>query len=279
MSSAALVQRNDEDALTVVAAVGPLAGGFEAMPPENVERLAAMVERVSSCYTAGDLTGRPVAGTETLRTAGAIEVAVLPLVSLGRRTGILVVAHTASMDLSTDEIEPLELLAVEAGRCLDLASTVAELRYRATRDPLTGLENHSAFHEALAGRRQSFSVAMIDLDGFKAVNDGTGHLTGDRLLREVAVAMQDALRADDRVYRVGGDEFAAILAGDDLEAARLVGEQLTAAARVVLEPYGASLSIGITAPSAGEPPAAYLERADRVLYAAKRAQRGSVGVG
>jgi diguanylate cyclase (GGDEF)-like protein len=238
-----------------------------------------MVERVSSCYTAGDLTGRPVAGTETLRTAGAIEVAVLPLVSLGRRTGILVVAHTAAMELSTDEIEPLELLAAEAGRCLDLASTVAELRYRATRDPLTGLENHSAFHEALAQNRRAFAVAMIDLDGFKAVNDGTGHLTGDRLLREVAVAMQSALRTDDRVYRVGGDEFAAILLGADLEAARLVGERLVAAAGLVLEPFGASLSIGITAPSSGELPSSYLERADRVLYAAKRARRGSVEVG
>jgi diguanylate cyclase (GGDEF)-like protein len=279
MSSAALVQRDEDGALAIVESIGPLAPSFDAMPPESVERLAGMVERVSSCYTAGDLTGRPVAGTETLRTAGAIEVAVLPLVSLGRRTGILVVAHTAAMDLSTDEIEPLELLAAEAGRCLDLASTVAELRYRATRDPLTGLENHSAFHEALAQNRRAFSVAMIDLDGFKAVNDGTGHLTGDRLLREVAVAMQGALRTDDRVYRVGGDEFAAILMGADVDAARIVGERLTAAARIVLEPYGASLSIGITAPLADEPPASYLERADRVLYAAKRAHRGSVGIG
>jgi diguanylate cyclase (GGDEF)-like protein len=279
MSSAALVQRNDDGVLTLVASVGPLAGAFDAMPPQSVERLAAMVERVSSCYTAGDLTGRPVAGTETLRTAGAIEVAVLPLVSLGRRTGILVVAHTAAMDLSTDEIEPLELLAAEAGRCLDLASTVAELRYRATRDPLTGLENHSAFHEALRQDRRAFAVAMIDLDGFKAVNDGTGHLTGDRLLREVATAMQGALRTQDHVYRVGGDEFAAILPGVDPEAARVVGERMSAAARLVLEPYGASLSIGITAPKPGEAPASYLDRADRVLYAAKRAQRGSVGVG
>lgn len=279
MSSALLAERDGDGVLQIVQTHGPLAPAFQAMPAENVARLAAMVDRVSSCYTAGDLTGRPVAGTETLRASGATEVAVLPLVSLGRRTGILVVAHTSAMELSTDEIEPLELLAAEAGRCLDLASTVAELTYRATRDPLTGLENHSAFYEALEANRRSFAVAMIDLDGFKAVNDSAGHLTGDRLLREVAVAMQGALRSEDRVYRVGGDEFGAILPGLDRDAARVVGERLSAAAREVLEPYGASLSIGITVPEDKEPATSYLDRADRVLYRAKRAAPGSVAVG
>ncbi len=279
MSSAFLAQRDTADALEIVETVGPLGPAFQAIPAEDVARLAAMVDRVSSCYTAGDLSGRPVAGTETLRASGAIEVAVLPLVSLGRRTGILVVAHTSAMHLSTDEIEPLELLAAEAGRCLDLASTVAELTYRATRDPLTALENHSAFHEALQASTGPFAVAMIDLDGFKAVNDSAGHLTGDRLLRDVAVAMQDALRDEDRVYRIGGDEFAAILPGIGPGAARGVGERLCEAARAVLEPFGASLSVGITVPLANEPPTSYLDRADRMLYAAKRATRGSVAVG
>ena len=279
MSSALLAQRDAQGTFQIVESIGPLAFAFRAMPADDVSRLAAMVERVSSCYTAGDLTGRPVAGTETLRTAGAIEVAVLPLVSLGRRTGVLVVAHTSAMHLSTDEIEPLELLAAEAGRCLDLASTVAELRYRATRDPLTGLENHSAFHEALQLDRRTYAVAMIDLDGFKAVNDTAGHLTGDRLLRLVARAMESALRAEDRVYRVGGDEFAAILPGVDKEAALAIGARLCDAAREVLEPFGASLSIGLTLPDRDEPATSFLDRADRVLYAAKRDARGSAFIG
>ena len=279
MSSCFLAQRDTDGALQIVEAIGPLASAFEAIPAEDVARLAAMVGRVSSCYTAGDLSGRPVAGTETLRSAGANEVAVLPLVSLGRRTGILVVAHTSPMHLSTDEIEPLELLAAEAGRCLDLASTVAELTYRATRDPLTGLENHSAFHEALQSRTGGFAVAMMDLDGFKTVNDNAGHLTGDRLLREVAVAMQSALRDGDRVYRIGGDEFGAILDGVEGADACALGERVCAAARAVLEPHGASVSIGITVPTGDEAATTYLDRADRVLYAAKRATRGSVAIG
>ena len=138
MESALLVQRDEHGLLDTVATAGPLAEAFRAIPSADLERLAAMVDRVSSCYTAGDLTGRAVAGTETLRAAGAIEVVVLPLISLGRRSGILTVAHGSGMRLSTDEIEPLELLAAEAARALDLAATVAAWRVRATPRPVDG---------------------------------------------------------------------------------------------------------------------------------------------
>ena len=283
MSSGLLADRDEHGGYTVVEAVGPLADAFRALESDDVSRLASMVDRVSSCYTAGDVSGRPVAGTESLRSAGAIEVAVLPLTSRGRRTGLIALAHTFAMHLSTDEIEPLELLATEAGYCLDLAATVAELRYRATRDPLTELENHSAFHEALRSRvdrrRDPFVVAMIDLDGFKRVNDTAGHLEGDRVLKDVAAAMVEALRAEDRVYRIGGDEFAAILPGIDPVSAELVGARLCAAAAVVLQPVGASLSVGLTVPEPGEAPSVYLQRADAMLYGAKRRGGGSAIVG
>ena len=273
MGSALLAVRHDDGTYAVAETVGPLSTAFRAMRSEDVGRLATMVEDVTSCYTAGDVTGRPVAGTERLRDAGVVEVAVLPLISLGRRTGILLVAHTSPMALSTDEIEPLELLAAEAGRCLDLAARVAELEWRATRDPLTGLENHSAFHEALVDR-PGVTVAMADIDGFKGVNDTLGHLVGDRLLKELADALADALRGDDRVYRVGGDELAFLLRGLDEVGAAVIGQRLCAAARAVLARHGASLSIGIAIPREGEAPHDRLARADQALYEAKGAGRG-----
>jgi diguanylate cyclase (GGDEF)-like protein len=276
MNSALLAQCDNAGNLEIMATRGPLARAFLAMPAADVDRLAAMVDRVSSCYTAGDLTGRPVAGTETLRAAGASEVAVLPLVSLGRRTGVLVVAHTESMRLSTDEIEPLELLAVEAARSLDLAATVAAWRERATRDPLTGLQNHSAFHEALMFEARPYAVAIMDIDRFKSVNDTAGHLTGDRLLREAAATMNESLQELGRAYRIGGDEFAAILPGLELEAAELAGRRLCRSVAKVLTPYNASISVGVTVAQPGEATHEFVDRADRLLYAAKRSGSGRV---
>jgi diguanylate cyclase (GGDEF)-like protein len=276
MDSALLAQRDASGQLEIVATTGPLARAFLAIPSVDVARLAAMVDRVSSCYTAGDLTGRPVAGTETLRAAGAAEVAVLPLVSLGRRTGVLVVAHTESMRLSTDEIEPLELLAVESARSLDLAATVAAWRRRATRDPLTKLGNHSAFHEALGIEPRPCAVAIMDIDRFKSVNDRAGHLTGDRLLREVASAMTESLNGFGRAYRIGGDEFAAIMPGLELEAAELASRRLCRAVSKLLKPYQASISVGVTVACAAEAPHEFVDRADRLLYTAKRAGSGRV---
>lgn len=274
MDSALLVQL--DGVLTVVAAVGPLAPAFRSMPATDVALLATMVSRVSSCYTAGDLSGRAVAGTETLREAGAAEVAVIPLISLGRRSGFLLVANTSPMRLSTDQIEPLELLASETARSLDLAATVAELRHRASSDPLTGLGNHSAFHEALRNREGHCAVAIMDLDHFKAVNDGEGHLAGDRLLRRVAKAIRASIGGAGSAYRIGGDEFAAILPDAELADARAIGTVVCDAVNSILASHGASVSIGITVGPPAEPAHELVDRADRHLYRAKRAGRGGV---
>ncbi|MEJ7800007.1 MAG: EAL domain-containing protein, partial [Ilumatobacter sp.] len=276
MDSALLVQL--DGMLTVVAAVGPLALAFRSMPATDIALLATMVSRVSSCYTAGDLSGRAVAGTETLREAGAAEIAVVPLISLGRRSGFLLVANTSPMRLSTDEIEPLELLASETAQSLELAATVAELRHRASSDPLTGLGNHSAFYAALRNREGHCAVAIMDLDHFKTVNDGEGHLAGDRLLRRVGKAIRTSIGREGDAYRIGGDEFAAILPDLDLPGARAVGDRICGAVNSILESHGASVSIGLTLRRPHEPTHAVVDRADRSLYRAKRAGRGRVAV-
>lgn len=275
MDSAMLVQRCG-DRLDAVATVGPLAVALGSMPLPDIELLAGMVDRVSSCYTAGDLTGRPVSGTESLRHAGAVEVAVVPLVSLGRRTGFLLVANRSSMQLSTDEIEPLELLAAEAARSLELAVTISELQRRAASDPLTGLGNHSAFYESLGDRTSACVVVMMDLDGFKGVNDRSGHVRGDRLLRDIANVLVAAIGTAGVVYRVGGDEFAAILPSVALATAHPIMSRACDAANLYLEPHGASISIGMVATSVDEAPTEAVERADQLLYESKRRGRGCV---
>jgi diguanylate cyclase len=146
-------------------------------------------------------------------------------------------------------------------------------------DPLTGLLNVRAFREGLEeeisrARRQDagLCLAVVDLNGFKAVNDTFGHAAGDALLRKVASMMRDCVRADDLTARIGGDEFAICFHDADTSLA----EELAAASRSACarSPRGA---FPCAAPASGSrawtsPPGydAVLTLADQAMYAAKR---------
>ena len=93
---------------------------------------------------------------------------------------------------------------------------IERLRDAATRDSLTGLANHRAFHECLDGLVETgdrFSLAIVDLDGLKLTNDTCGHQAGDELLERLAHALAD-VSPDGRAFRIGGDEFAMVVDGD-----------------------------------------------------------------
>jgi diguanylate cyclase (GGDEF)-like protein len=143
---------------------------------------------------------------------------------------------------------------------------------RASRDGLTDLPNQRAFGDDLARDVRSavrhgdaLSVCSIDLDDFKFLNDRHGHPHGDALLRRAAGALRQ-LRAGDRAYRVGGDEFAVILTRTDAEGARAVARRLDAALRAA----GIAASVGASALRAGHEPDTLLAEADAALYEAKR---------
>lgn len=110
-----------------------------------------------------------------------------------------------------------------AGRRLRSASRdAAARRIEAFTDPLTGLRNRRALERDLADRArratgQGLMVAMVDADGLKAVNDTLGHTAGDRLLGAVVDGVRSHVRVDDAIYRIGGDEFAVVVSGGDLE--------------------------------------------------------------
>src|SRR5262245_38407478 len=104
----------------------------------------------------------------------------------------------------------------------EIALTLDRLRYESLHDPLTGLYNRRGFDEQLAAAiarslryRWTFGVVVIDLDGFKAVNDRIGHQGGDAVLRQVGEQLRRGLRSGDTAARVGGDEFALLLHIDD----------------------------------------------------------------
>jgi len=161
------------------------------------------------------------------------------------------------------------------------------IAYLAQHDILTGLANRALFTEKLdeASKRQKrhgagFTVLMLDLDKFKAVNDTLGHAAGDELLRQVAARLRGSLRETDVLARLGGDEFAIIQEGETDQQHAAV----TVATRIIdlisqpfdLDGHRADIgtSIGIAfAPDHGSEPDELLKRADLALYATKSAGR------
>jgi diguanylate cyclase (GGDEF)-like protein/PAS domain S-box-containing protein len=158
------------------------------------------------------------------------------------------------------------------------------IQHLADHDALTGLLNRRMFDDrlrqaiALARRSEKMvALMLVDLDGFKAVNDSYGHLTGDYVLRTVARRLADAVRETDTVARLGGDEFVVILVGQkSAEDSALVAEKILAA---FTEPIpaggrrfeiGASIGISIY-PRDGLTPEALLSHADAAMYRVKEA--------
>ena len=160
------------------------------------------------------------------------------------------------------------------------------LRDRARTDALTGLANRAAFTEALqraaAEPSARFSVAFVDLDDFKVVNDGRGHAAGDELLRTVAQRLRAAVRGDDLCARLGGDEFALLVRDlDEPAVADLAGRVVEAVVQPVDVPGGpvrVGASVGVAHRRPDEDAEQVVQHADVAMYAAKAAGKNRVRV-
>lgn len=155
----------------------------------------------------------------------------------------------------------------------------------ANTDALTGLPNRRSFTEALTQgmsfvRRHGGELAVIafDLDGFKDVNDSLGHEAGDQVLCAFAAVLEESCRQEDTPSRLGGDEFWVMLPATGLAGARALAERIREATRALPETHarGVTVSCGVAAWLAGDDATGLLHRADRALYAAKRAGRDQV---
>jgi diguanylate cyclase (GGDEF)-like protein len=256
-------------------AIGPLADVLRAA---RYEPIVARVKGGSSCATAADPAAQAPADLAELRAAGIESLAAVGLHADGDLIGVLVLASSDRAPLHTDDVELLEQLAAHAASCLRTSELLQSLRDRAASDPLTGLGHHATFHEALAAshRRPRTAVVVCDLDGFKRLNDTRGHAHGDRVLCGVADAMSGALRRGDRLFRIGGDEFAALLAvesdAEALDAATRLRDAVAAAQ------LGVTASVGVAVPYEGESDTSLLARADRALYAVKAGGRDGVAL-
>ncbi|MFN8215366.1 MAG: diguanylate cyclase [Solirubrobacterales bacterium] len=199
---------------------------------------------------------------------------------------------------SFSESERLILALIEVGCLALLAIGIVVMARRlqanhealwqlARRDELTGVGNYRGLQERLSEevsrhrrRKREFALILIDLDGFKQINEQHGHLEGDRLLAEIGRALEDELRAEDSVFRQGGDEFAVIVPETHAAEAAEVAARLCH--RIRHRGYGTDLELPVTAaagvamfPADGEDEPGLLRRADQDLFAAKRQRRAA----
>jgi len=266
----------DDGRLTGRAATGPLSAALVGLTPNALAEAAQWAAPGTSSYSVGDDSALCTPGQLELRAAGVDSMVVLPLHLAAERLGVLLIASGNRRDMHPEDVELLEVLAGQVTSCLQVGAAVRDLREQASRDPLTGLGHHATFYAALAASRAvtrpgRTAVLYLDVDHFKTVNDDRGHAEGDQLLRDVTACMGNALRHGDELFRIGGDEFAALLPVADESEAVAVGERLLSAVRREL---GVGLSAGVAVDLDGEDDEALVARADAALYRAKDAGRG-----
>lgn len=232
------------------------------------------------CVVIDDVTTVPALACLADSSMSLCSLASAPLTFFGDTGGLLVALGTQSHTFLPRDVEVLQSFASQVAIALNNARRYHVTKTQADSDPLTGLLNHRSFHDAvdraLAERDGpgSACVVLIDLDNFKRINDEDGHGGGDRLLRAAAAALADACRRGDLAFRVGGDEFALLLAGLDEEAAAAVARR-TCAAIAALDPrLGASAGLVVLGQDSTKD--SLLEQADQRLYAAKRDGRSAV---
>ncbi|SCL14951.1 diguanylate cyclase (GGDEF) domain-containing protein [Micromonospora inyonensis] len=240
--------------------------------PEPLGRMMSRAHRYGAGYTLGEAGNPPVEDHQPLARAGVRTLITAP-VGPPDDGGVLLVADERLLRPDPTTVNLIELLAGQAWTCLDRLRTLARLRERASSDPLTGLRHTGPFGERIATATPGRTALLaIDVDGFKSVNDTYGHQAGDRVLIRLARALEAALRQGDELYRVGGDEFVAVIEVSRPDEAVRIAERLAQAARGI----GRTISVGVALPRRGESPESTLRRADQALYAVKR--RGRDGV-
>jgi diguanylate cyclase (GGDEF)-like protein len=205
----------------------------------------------------------------------------VPLIANESCIGVLAAIHPAA-DFFTEDDEAL--LAVISALCAPHVEIARLLRLSQV-DALTGaLNRHGlelAFPDAPPEDEWPVSVAMVDVDRFKLVNDTHGHAVGDEVLRRVAHILSNVLRAGDAIVRYGGEEFLLILSRVDLASAGRVADRARAAVEKGAisaggAAIGVTISLGVAERRPGEARAELIARADAALYAAKQAGRNRV---
>jgi diguanylate cyclase (GGDEF)-like protein len=279
-----------EEALVCRAITGDVAEQVRDLRirPSDTPVLAGLLERPqpSPIFFEPDTDDTYVA--EVLKQTGGKALIVVPIVAHDHFYGSLHVSVSERPERLQPTPALLDLLAgvvAQTATALDNARLIETMAHQARFDNLTGLLGHRAFYEALEIQLERsngpFTLAAIDIDDFKLINDLHGHPVGDEALRRVAEALRRSVGEHDSVFRVGGEEFAVLLPERSAADARPVAERLRQAVDSTPFVLPLRVSVGLASwPDDARGRDTLLERADDALYAAKRAGKNRVlGVG
>jgi diguanylate cyclase (GGDEF)-like protein len=254
------------------------------LTPGDVPELAKMLTSLQPVQLTIDNVGEVLRGL--LELLGLTHFIAVPLLAAGELLGVVTVSWASSAPPSVDQADlTMRLMGVgdQASSALQNARLVSAVRHQALHDALTDLPNRVLFTDRLEQALRSRSlrgvgVLFCDLDRFKQVNDGMGHAAGDDLLRQAAARIASAVRDEDSVARLSGDEFAVLLPDVDdtteaADVARRITAMFDAPFRVEGEEMRVTVSVGVAVHRGPDGRVDELLRsADAAMYDAK--QRG-----
>ena len=279
--------------VTLVAAQADAPPSRTTLRPELDGPAALSGDEDGVAESAGDSSDEAAAAAEEIarrvRSAyGLPHTLATPLVADRRFLGALLLARRGRQEWNEGDRRLLTWAANEVATAFSRAYALEAAERGAKIDVLTGLPNRRYFDEVLAIERprrranDSLGILMIDIDHFKILNDRFGHATGDRVLRAVAGAIAQGVRAEDTPARYGGEEFAVLLRRTSAEQAMEVGERvrrevarLHPASLGIDEPVTVSVGVAVAGSNQVAIPG-LVERADQALYRAKRLGRDRV---
>ncbi|MCE7859414.1 MAG: GGDEF domain-containing protein [Chloroflexi bacterium CFX2] len=250
------------------------------------EGLTHSVVKTGKPIIVEDISTHPIYKDRPAGWAGSI--IGIPLKFKDEILGVMNLSRTVTGRFSRSELRLINLLADQAAVAIYNARLYKRLSQMANTDSVTGLPNRRALDERLQEEWRlaqqtglPFTVVMMDLDGFKGVNDNFGHNVGDELLYSLFNFLAQRMRSSDFLARYGGDELTLVMRSTDIEAAQTVTRKVIELMTEYRFPFptGKEMKLGITAGIAVYPthalnPSDLLRAADSALYHAKKYNRG-----
>ncbi len=278
---------HEKDELTFGAALDETGIKEESFSKPRQNGLTYKVARSGEWVIVPDMKQHPLYKNAPAEWTGSI--VGIPLKVEDRVVGVMSLSRTEVGGFSEANLRLLEILSEQAAIAISNARLHAQVSHEAKSDTMTGLPNRRALDTRLEDEIDHahrtgypFAAVMMDLDGFKNVNDNYGHPVGDQVLRTVFNYLNTGIRSSDFLARYGGDELTLLLPKSDLSTARLVTEKLLERLSQFVFPLpdGRNVELGMSGgiaiyPIHGRTPSQLLRAADQALYRAKKHHRGT----